>query len=502
VTTLISEPEMQSTRVKPVPTVFSSYGWSMAAAAMAVFYLGTSIYIAAHRWFWYDELYTVLISRLPNTPAILDALSHADNNMPAPYFLVVHAFLRLLPRAEVAARLPSALALALGLLITFDCTRRLTDGLHGLIAAAFLGCTLLPYYGYEARSYGIYFMFAAMSFWVWSQTPKQSWRAAAWFGTIMLAGTLFHYYCVLCMVPFAAWEAIYWKPWRLPSPKLLAGGAGIAAAAVLLAHQIFGANRYAAAFWSPPTLYGLRNVFSGLIPDGLFLLALLMLLIVLRGPRQTTAVAPMQPAESAGWLCLLIPLAGYALALAVTNAFVPRYFMGMLPGLAIALACWFQRQFPHARRVSTGVVLVLTAVALYGQWEAVRRPESIQQFDQQTLTRRMLQLEDSLRSEGKRYFLCFNGMLYVEVDYYSRQPGDYRLLIPPEKELRSLNTVRYAMGLARNYPYRFWTLADLQQHARETALIQPSETTLNLLQSAGIRSVIRYRGTLEVDYLE
>jgi hypothetical protein len=75
-------------------------------------------------------------------------------------------------------------------------------------------------------------------------------------------------------------------------------------------------------------------------------------------------------------------------------------------------------------------------------------------------------------------------------------------LIPPEKDLQALNTVRYAMGLARYYPFRFWTLEDLKLHARETALIQPSATTLNLLESAGIRSITRYRGSLEVAYLE
>jgi uncharacterized membrane protein len=498
----ISEQEAELTRVRPVSKAFSSYGWPIAVAAMAVFYLATSIYIAAHRLFWYDELFTVLISRLPNATTILDALSHADNNMPAPYFLVVHAFLKLLPQAEVAARLPSALAWVLGLLITADCARRLTDSLHGLMAAALLSCTLTPYYGYEARSYGIYFMFAALGFWVWSQTRKESWSAAALFGAILCAGVLFHYYMVLCLVPFAAGEAVHWKPWRLPSPKLLAGALGIAGAAALLARQVFGANKYGAVFWSKPTLYGLRGVFSELIPDGLFLLALLMILIALRGPERNTAVAPMQAAESAGWLCLLIPFAGYLLALSVTNAFVARYFLGMMPGLAIAFACWFHRQFPGAPRVSTGVLLLLTAVGLYGQLAAVRHPESIQQFDQQTQTRRMLELENGLRSEGKRYFLCSTGMLYVELDYYSSQPGDYRLLIPPEKDLQALNTVRYAMGLARYYPFRFWTLEDLKLHARETALIQPSATTLNLLESAGIRSITRYRGSLEVAYLE
>jgi hypothetical protein len=494
----ISEQGAQFTGARPASAVSS---WVLAAL-LAVFYLATSLYIAAHRLFWYDELFTVLISRLPNATVILDALNHADNNMPAPYFLVVHLFLKLIPHAEVAARLPSALALTLGLLITFDCARRLTNGIHGLMAAAFLTCTLLPYYGYEARSYGIYVMLAALAFWVWSQTPSQNRAAAVLFGSIIFAGTLFHYYIVLCLVPFAVWEAAHWTPWRMPSPKLMAGALGVAGAVAVLAHQIFGANQYSAIFWSKPTLYGLRAVFSELFPDGLFLLAILIILIALCGPREKMALAPMRPAECAGWFCLLIPFAGYILAVCVTNAFVTRYFVGMLPGVAIAFACWFQRQFPGTPRVSMGAVLVLATIGVYGQLEVVRRPELIQQFNQQTQTRQMLLLEESLRTEGKRFFLCSNGMLYVEVNYYSIHPADYRLFIPPEKNLRLLNTVRYAMGLGRYNPYRYWSLADVKEHALETALIQPSESTLSLLQDAGIRTTVHNRGALEVAYLE
>lgn len=497
---------VQLTPAKPVASASSARGWAAAAAVlMASFLLAASIYIAAHRLLWYDELFTVLIARLPNLTTILDGLNHADNNMPAPYFLLVHFFLKLFPRAEIAARLPSALAVALGLLVTYDCARRLTDGLHGLMAAAFLTCTLLPYYAYEARSYGIYFLFAALALWIWCHTPRESRRSAVGFGLVIFGGVLFHYYIVLCLVPFAVGEAIEWRPTLpklLPSPKLLAGAVGTAAAVAVLARQIFGAKQYSAVFWSKPTLYGLRGVFSEFFPDGLFLLALVMIWIASSSPRRNEPATPMQPAERVGWFFLLIPFAGYVLALLVTNAFVPRYFIGMLPGVAIAFACWLHRHFADARRVSAGVLLILISSGVYAELDAVRRPEAIQQFDQQTETRRMLQLADSLQAEGKRYFVCSSGMLYVELNYYSSRPGDYRLFVPPAKQLEVLNTVRYAMGLGRFNRYLYWSLAEIQQHARETALIQPSETTMNLLKDAGLHTVIRYRGPLEVAYLE
>src|ERR1035438_8658742 len=76
--------------------------WSYVAAALfAAFFLVTSIQIAAHRPLWFDEIITVLISRLPPSK-LLEALAHTDNNMPALHFLVVHWFDALLKHREFA----------------------------------------------------------------------------------------------------------------------------------------------------------------------------------------------------------------------------------------------------------------------------------------------------------------------------------------------------------------------------------------------------------------
>src|SRR5271165_5167846 len=136
----------------------------LAATLLAVFYFATSIYIASHRLFWFDEFFTVRIAQLPTWTMIWTALSHAADSLPPFYYMLVRTFGVLFGRSEVITRLPSALAMVAGLLLTFDCARRLTDGLHGLIALSVLTCSFLPYYGYEARWYAIYFMFAALGF--------------------------------------------------------------------------------------------------------------------------------------------------------------------------------------------------------------------------------------------------------------------------------------------------------------------------------------------------
>jgi hypothetical protein len=474
----------------------------LAAAALAAFYLVTSILIAGHRLLWFDEIVTVLISRLPGASRIVDALAHVDNNMPAPYFLVVHGFFKLLGEGAVAARLPSALAMAAGLLITFDCTRRLTDGLHGLIAICVLGCSCLPYYGYEARSYGLYVMLSAFCFWIWIH-GRRSYFSALLFGAAFFLSIMFHYYAVLGLVPYAAWEALRWKRWRMPSAKLIAGGLALCCAAAVLIPQMSGAKRYSAVFWSAPSMLKLRTTFSDLIPDGLFLLALILIWVALTArTRRGSAATAMESAESIGWLGLLIPFAGYALARVVTNAYVSRYFLGLLPGVAVAFSCWTWRHFRETPLVPAGILLILAGFAMETQLSTARHPESIDPFNQQTATRRALQMEGTLRAEGKHFTLLTNGLLYLELRYYAKHPEEYALLVPSAEHLETHNTARYIAGLGRYYPMQFWNLEDLRKHAAETALLEPTEDSWKMLKEAGLEARRRFVAPTEVDYLQ
>ncbi len=62
------------------------------------------------------------------------AAAHGVDGMSPVYDLLVRASEKLFGHREIAARLPSALAMTAGLLVIFDCTRRVTSGLYGLIA--------------------------------------------------------------------------------------------------------------------------------------------------------------------------------------------------------------------------------------------------------------------------------------------------------------------------------------------------------------------------------
>src|SRR5271157_525849 len=71
-----------------------------------------------------------------------------------------------------------------------------------------------------------------------------------------------------------------------------------------------------------------------------------------------------------------------------------RYFIGALPGVAVAFSCLLWRHFHNIYRVSTGVLVLLAACGAANQWTIVRHPESIAPYGLEFATRQYLRLED------------------------------------------------------------------------------------------------------------
>ncbi len=91
----------QVSRPSPAPSSRAEIS-TFAAGALAAFYLATSIYIAAHRLYWFDELFIVRFAQMPNLATMWDALAHASDTMPPGYHLVMRGVTRALGYSEIA----------------------------------------------------------------------------------------------------------------------------------------------------------------------------------------------------------------------------------------------------------------------------------------------------------------------------------------------------------------------------------------------------------------
>ena len=238
-------------------------------------------------------------------------------------------------------------------------------------------------------------------------------------------------------------------------------------------------------------------MYDVLFPDGLFLLALCIIWVVVI-PSRNVEMEAMPAAESLGWLYLCIPLAGWVVARLQSHAFHRRYFICVLPGVAIAFACWIWRRFRNTYRVSAGILLLLTTWGLAKQIQLIRNPEEIVQAE----TRQYLGLEDSLFKGGKKFMVFTDYSLFWGGRYYSRRPEDCIFLLDARKDRLNILGIKLALGLARYYPLQLWELDNLRQHVGEAALIMPDRETLDELKAAGFEVETRFSKPLEVVYLK
>ncbi len=452
--------------------------------AIIAFYFLSSLWISYQRVPWYDEVLTLLIGRLQGS-TFRAALFGAASSLPPAHFVVAKFFDSIFGPAPVAVRIPSALALAAGLLITFELARRATDNLHGLAALGLLITSLLPYYGYEARPYAPCFLLMATAMWLWTHPSSGRWWMALLFGATFLLAFSLHYYSVLGLVPFFLFEALQWKRWKLPSAKLVAALLGVGCGAVVAWPHMLSAHKSSPGFWAQPTIVALRQVFGEFFPFGLLIASAALIWIVCTARPEKTLVFPMLPVERLGWLSLSIPLAGYVIAKLVTNAFYNRYFIGMLPGIAVAFACALWRRFGRTPRVSAGIVAILLFVGIGKQVNVTARPWMIDPPpipNGAAIMRGMLASEPAILNDGRKTIVISAGMpLGLEAVYHSKHPEVYAMLLHPG--MGNLGPAH--LNFARFYPLRFWTLDDLHAHAMDAALINPDESILRMMRTQG-----------------
>jgi uncharacterized membrane protein len=476
---------------------------SFVAFLYVGFYLFSSLWIASHRPFWYDEISTVLIARLPDSATIWRAIGSAADVLPAGYFMLVRLFDSAFGPAEFAARIPSALALAVGLLVVFDCVRRLTDNLHALASLVLLGASLLPYYGYEARPYGLFFMLAAVQLWLWIHAPDDRKSSSVLFGLAFFLAFSLHYYSALCLVPYGAFAVSTWRPRSAPPPKLAAGVVGVMCGVLLFSREILAARTISAGFWAPPSLNALLRIFGDFFPLGLFFAALALIWVAWSARPERLLPGPMLRSERLGWYFLLIPIAGFVAAKLVTNAFYNRYFIGMLPGVALAFACALWRHFRQDPGRTVGIVLILLVGGVGRQFATMAQSWPIEPpsgAQAATKLRDARAWEPVLLRDGKTDIAVpVDGMIGLEARYYSKHPERYAFVLTPRMGV----VARTNRNLAQYHPMRFWTLDDLRRSARHTALIEPSDEMIQAMIDAGLKiKPLPSTGDIHIVYLE
>ena len=99
-------------------------GWMLAAGVVALFF-ALSLIVDSRRLFWYDEISTLTVVRLPSMAAIWHVMHRPLDGSTPTYFFLERIFESGLHHTPLAARILSGIAVSAGLLVVFSCVARL-----------------------------------------------------------------------------------------------------------------------------------------------------------------------------------------------------------------------------------------------------------------------------------------------------------------------------------------------------------------------------------------
>ncbi len=206
--------------------------------------------------------------------------------------------------------------------------------------------------------------------------------------------------------------------------------------------------------------------------------------------------------ELVGWYFLLIPVGGYAAAIFVTNAFYNRYFIGMLPGVAVAFACALGRHFRERPRLSVGIILIMLSIGVGHQVSAMVKIRAIEppaDREGPAKLREALKWESIVMKDGKKGIaVAADGLVGVEAWYYSQHPERYVFVLTPQMGVNG----RVQRKVAQYEPIHLGSLEDLRVVARDTALIDPSAEMLKAMSDAGFHIRQLMSEEVRIVYLE
>ena len=325
----------------------------IGAVLLSVVYFADVFWRASRKPFWFDELFTVYLCRLPSLKSTWIAVQHGADFNPPLFYVFTRISEALFGEGNIATRLPEMVGVWLLCFCLFVFIARRHGRLSGLIAAAFPLLTLAFYYAYEARPHGITLGWCGLALLCWQRVVEEKsrpWWSVA-FLLVMLGSMLTHVYAVYLIVPFALAEAYGF----LSSRKIHWGIVAGLIVPLVIVVPIFlpMVGNYKAimpamtggAAMLPRALFGFTLEALG---PSVFVLLLFLALLCFGTllPRAVTSASPRQGDQP--MLRLELVLAVCFLALPVFGifgismshtVFFHRYFLSAVAGVAILLAC-------------------------------------------------------------------------------------------------------------------------------------------------------------------
>jgi 4-amino-4-deoxy-L-arabinose transferase-like glycosyltransferase len=395
---------------------------------------------ASERFFWTDEVLTVVIARLPSAAAIWSTLESGTDGNPPAFYLIERAFRSSSTDPHLAYRLSSIIGYLLTLAALFVFVSRRAGAIGGGVAIAIACLTpLFSVYAVEARPYALVMACLAWAMVVWQQIDRP-WRAPI-LGLLLGSAAALHYYAVLGVVPFVLAEVSHtcltrkvrgriWLALLTPAVPLV-----IAWALLQALRSLYGSH-----FWAPAyfgfTLSAYDDIMGLPYRVGTAVAATVSIGLLWYGVR---ALRGRERIQEFGEIVLLLgfvslPCVAYVMAYSGGGGLTPRYVLPATLGLISAIAI---SAGSHSRRrgaVSLGILVLLVGLREYDYWGGRGRPARDSTNPDLAVLQGWARPEDL----DALPLVVSNGHAFVEMSYYEEQSGRQRFtyLADPEAALK------------------------------------------------------------------
>jgi hypothetical protein len=450
-------------------------GLAVVLTLVATFGVAT----AARLPLWNDELFTYYFGHLPGLDALWGELSRGAEQTPPGFYLITRASIWAFGSSPLALRLPEIVGFVVACAFLYLVVRRRSSPLAGLVAALILGTSSTRAYAVEARPYALVLGLSAVALWSWQRAAehgRQRRLALVVLGLSLAGAVSSHYYAVLLLGPFAVALVVRARTdGRFDWPAALALGGGIVPL-VVFSPLLASAADYAATFWAVPTWAQSLEFYGGLAPvalpavsavslpvvaGGVTLAALVIVAGVVRqrGVSFLLSSAPVHEWVLYGALALL-PVAGVVIAKLVTGAYVARYVLPAVLGLAALVALVvhrLDRRIPVAAPAAGVLLVVLVTVAAAdlsaAGAEAQRRLATVAFLD---------------ANSGGRPVVVASAHEFFELSHdIARRGGpELRYLADPDLALTVLGTDTIELGLVQLQEFAPLQLRDFDGYLR------------------------------------
>jgi Dolichyl-phosphate-mannose-protein mannosyltransferase len=426
-----------------------------------------SILSAYEKPFWFDEILTVIMCRIPSISKLWQALNDGADTNPPLFYLIAGWAHRLIPGDHVAYRFPSIVGLLFAVFCTYFILCRRVDRWSAIAGAAFLLCTPLVSYAVEARPYALVAGFVSVAILAWQRTDDSKLYSIL-MGVALAIALGLHYYAIFVWPAFVLAEATVWlhgRRFRIGTwLALLLGTAPLFVFAPLLVHlrRYYGRNfwsrpSFGQIFSAPSALYNFLDYWVWCLTIGVIVLLILWSLGksvkgYLSEPREAGEL--VLPIEESALIAVFLLLPVFAvLAAKVSGAGMAfRYLLPTVLGASLAVGFLTSR----ASRAVRAVLLVL----ILGNYGLSSLPVMKKALTGSLLARRVAAAHqgNAILAEYQKFGLPIvigRGSNYLPMIYYmpAGQTAGLYALADPHAAVRYFNSDSTDLALLALRPY-------------------------------------------------